>query len=122
MQPLIISSWVEAIAVTVPLLTGVLVAFMSQTRKDVKAVRSQVVNDHASPETPSNLRVQMDEIQSEIGDIMTGHAEFRENILMLITELRTVQKQNGDLMAQLADEDRRLASRIDTLIDRRATL
>ncbi|MDR0286050.1 MAG: hypothetical protein LBI33_14360, partial [Propionibacteriaceae bacterium] len=75
---LIVSSWVEALAVAIPLLTAVLVAFMSQTRKDVKIVKAQVVNDHASVESPANLRVQMDQIHNEIGQIVSSHAEFRE--------------------------------------------
>jgi len=115
-----VSNWVEAFAVVVPLLAVIIPVWISQSRQSKKLsdVKNQVTNDHATSDSPANLRVQMDQMQSQIREIQSGHTEFRENILMLITELRTVQKQNGELMNQLAAEDRRLANRIDHFMDR----
>ena len=111
---LAISGWVESFAVIVPLLAVIIPIWVN-----LHHVKDQVSNDHASSASPANLRVQMDQMQDQIEDIQSGHAEFRETMITLITELRTVQRQNGELMNQLAAEDRRLASRIDHLIDRK---
>jgi len=111
------SDGIHFIEILVPVLVALVTVVGSVTVAKLNKIKDQVTNDHSVSTSPANLRVQMDQMQGQIRNIEDGHAEFRENMLMLITELRTVQKQNGELMLQLAEEDRHLASRIDHFID-----
>jgi len=99
----------------VTILGTVLVARINTVQKVANAVNEQVTNHHASSESPANLRVQMDMIDRKVTVMERGHLQFREDILLLLKELRAVQAQNNEMMNHLIEADQQLGARIDNL-------
>ncbi len=91
----------------VGVISAVSVARINRVSKDVSVTREQVTNDHASADAPSNLRVQMDQIQEQVLAVsgqmsaMAGeHREYRSGNDAIIHQIRQSQQENLQMTMQ----------------------